>query len=295
MTDGLLTAAAPLILASLGALITEFSGTLGVFIEGFMVLGSFFSWVFAGWTHSVFRGTLLTALCIAPAGWGLARFVRLSGANPFIASLALNIAAGSLTDSLSAVWFGVKGVLRNPDLAMPVPVNIPVVAGIPVLGGLLSGALPFTCLAWAAALLVGVFMGRTHFGLRLKASGLNVEAARERGLNPEAYRELAWAAAALLAGLGGAALSFRVGAYTPGGIAGRGWIALAAVYLGFRRVWGTVFAAVVFSLIERIGLSVQALNTVQATVLLGLPSALALILYSLSGLLRKKGSGTNNP
>ncbi|MDR2094984.1 MAG: ABC transporter permease [Treponema sp.] len=290
MIDGLLTAAAPLILASLGALLTEFSGTLGVFIEGFMVLGSFFSWVIAGWTHSIFWGTLVSALVLAPAGWGLARFVRVSGANPFIASLALNVAAGSLADSLSVVWFGVKGVLRNPDLAAA-PVNIPLVAGIPVIGGLLSGELPFAYLAWAPAVLVSVVMGRTSFGLRLKASGLNAEAARERGLNPESYREWAWAAAALLAGLGGAALSFRVGAYTPGGIAGRGWIALAAVYLGFRRVWGTVFAAVVFSLVERIGLSVQALHTVQTTVLLGLPSALALILYSVSSLLRKKGRG----
>ncbi|GHV74078.1 hypothetical protein AGMMS49940_13800 [Spirochaetia bacterium] len=53
MIRGLLSSAAPLMLGSLGALFTELSGALGIFIEGFMALGSFFSWIFAGWTGSV--------------------------------------------------------------------------------------------------------------------------------------------------------------------------------------------------------------------------------------------------
>jgi simple sugar transport system permease protein len=73
-----------------------------------------------------------------------------------------------------------------------------------------------------------------------------------------------------------------VGVYAPGGIAGRGWIALAAVYLGFRRVWGAALAALVFTLAERLGYGVQSFGALPATALLGLPSALALVLYTLS-------------
>jgi simple sugar transport system permease protein len=282
MIDSLLTAAAPLMLAGLGALLTELSGALGIFIEGFMVLGSFFSLIFAVNTGSVWGGTLLTALLGGLTGWALARFVRITKANPFITGLALNLAAGGLTDFLSLLWFGTKGVLRSPELSVPGPAAIPLVDKIPGLGRVLSGQLPFTYHAWAPVHLGGVIIGKTPLALRLRAAGRSPLAAEERGLHPAWYREGAWAAAAFLACLAGAALSFRVGAYTPGGVAGRGWLALAAVYLGFRTVHGTAAAALVFALAEYIGFSLQRFGAVPATVLLGLPSALALFLYTLS-------------
>jgi simple sugar transport system permease protein len=258
-----------------------------------MTLGSFFAWIIAGWTGSVVWGALITALLAAALGWALARFVHRSGANPFIAALALNLAAGGVTDSLSAAWFGTKGVLRNPTLKLPGPVHIPFIEDIPLLGPLISGQLPFAYIAGALVIIAAFVINRTRTGLRLRASGLSPSAAIERGIHPEWYREGAWAAAAFLAALAGAALTFRVGVYAPGGVAGRGWIALAAVYLGFRRVWGTALAALVFTLVERAGLNAQAFSVLgfghlPATILLGLPSALALILYSLSSFVEKK-------
>jgi simple sugar transport system permease protein len=285
MMDGLFTAAAPLLLASLGALLTELSGALGVFIEGFMTLGSFFSWAIAVKTGSVLWGTLLSALLAALGGWALARFVRLSGANPFVAGLALNLAAGGLCESLSAAWFGSKGVLRNPGLAISPGLEIPFAGK---LGPLLSGHSPFAWTALGCLILGALYLNRSPWGLRLRSSGASPEAALERGIRPQRCREGAWAAAAFLAALGGAALCFRVGAYAPGGVAGRGWIALAAVYLGFRRVWAVALAALLFTLAERIGLSIQAFGALPPTAILGLPSALALILYGASFHLKRR-------
>ncbi|MDR2630845.1 MAG: ABC transporter permease [Spirochaetaceae bacterium] len=282
MIAGILTSATPLLLAGLGALLTEFSGALGIFIEGFMVLGSFFAFVLAVNLGSVWWGTLLTALLGAVTGWALARFIHKTRANPFIAGLALNLAAGGVTDSLSRIWFGTKGVLRAPELSIPGPVFIPLIEKLPGVGKILSGQLPFTYAAWVLVILGGLFIGKTPLGLRLRAAGRSPLAAEERGLHPAWYREGAWAAAAFLACLAGAALSFRVGAYTPGGVAGRGWIALAAIYLGFRTVRGTAVAALVFALAEYVGFGLQGFDAVPATVLLGLPSGLALLLYTLS-------------
>jgi simple sugar transport system permease protein len=282
MIEGLWTAGAPILLASLGALLTELGGILGVFIEGFMILGSFFAWIIAGWTGSVFLGTLITALAAAVLGAALARFVYKTGANPFIAGLALNLAAGGVTESLSTVWYGTKGVLRNPDLVMPGPLTLPFVEKIPLLGPVLQGQVPFVYVSWILTILLALVIGKTHIGLRLRAAGLSPGAASDQGIDHERYREYSWAAAAFLAALAGAALTFRVGAYSPGGVAGRGWIALAAVYLGFRNVWGTAAAAMVFALAERIGFIAQGLNAVPATILLGVPSALALVLFSVS-------------
>ena len=287
--EGLLNSAAPLMLAGLGALLTDLSGALGIFIEGFMISGAFFSWVFAGWTGSIFWGTFISAALAALVGWGLAYFVRLSGANPFIAGLALNLAASGITLSLSAAWFGTKGVLYNPAIRMPTSISL--FESVPFIGNFLSSQNPFTYTAWASAILIAIALYRTVPGLRLRASGLSPEASTERGVRPGLYREGAWAMAAFLAALAGAALTFRVGAYAPGGIAGRGWIALAAVYLGFRKPWGVVIAAIVFSGAERLGHSAQAFGGLPATALLGLPSALALLFYSLAVLLKRPGGG----
>ncbi|MDR2392931.1 MAG: ABC transporter permease [Treponema sp.] len=289
MISSLCIAAAPLMLASLGALFTELSGALGIFIEGFMSLGAFFAWIMAIQTGSVFLGSSITALLAALSGWALARFVKRTGSNPFIVGLALNLAAGGITDALSSTWFGTKGVLRNPGISIPGPVALPLVGDIPVLGPLLSGQLPFVYVAWVSSILTGLIIRRTALGLRLRACGASPEAARERGIRPDRYQAGAWAAAAFLAALAGAALTFRVGVYAPGGVAGRGWIALAGVYLGFRRVGGTVIAAWVFALAEHIGLRVQGWGGLPATALLGVPAALALALYTLSCAVEQKG------
>ncbi|MDR1986868.1 MAG: ABC transporter permease [Treponema sp.] len=288
MISSICTAAAPLMLASLGALFTELAGALGIFIEGFMSLGAFFAWIMAIQTGSVFLGSVITALTAALCGWALARFVTFTGANPFIVGLALNLAAGGITDALSITWFGTKGVLRNPGISIPGPVSLPLVEAIPILGDLLSGQLPFVYAAWVSSLIASAIISRSSLGLRLRASGASPEAARERGIRPDRYQAGAWAAAAFLAALAGAALTFRVGVYAPGGVAGRGWIALAGVYLGFRCVGGTMLAALVFALAEHIGLGIQGWGGLPATALLGVPAALALVLYTLSCSIEKK-------
>jgi simple sugar transport system permease protein len=275
--QGLLISAAPLMLGSLGALLTELAGSLGIFIEGFMTMGAFFSWVISGATGSAAIGIMASGFAAALLGAALCRFVHIAHADPFIAALALNIAAAGLCDSLSIIWFGTKGVLRNPvspgQDAFDLP---PSFFGLPI----------SVYLAWVFTLLAALVISRTRIGLRLRASGLSAAAASERGIRPESYREWCWALAAFLAVLGGAALTFRVGAYTPGGVAGRGWICLAAVFLGFRHVWGVAAAAIVFALAERFGIGLQIFGALPATVLLGLPSALALLLYAVSSAIR---------
>jgi simple sugar transport system permease protein len=278
LLGGFLNAAAPLMFASLGALLTELAGSLGIFIEGFMNLGAFFTYFFWVKTGTLAAAAALVMAFAAAAGFLLARFVHLSKADPFIAALALNLASDGLTATLSAQWFGTKGVLRIGAAAAPVQ------------GSLLSPVVGYGVCFILAALLIT----RTAFGLRLRAAGLSPAAAEARGISASRYREAAWTAAALLAAAGGVCLTARFGAYTPGGAAGRGWIALAAVYLGFRKVWGTALAALVFTLVERIGISLQRLSVLPATALLGIPSALALLFYALSCLAKKMEKRTNN-
>ncbi|GAB1483673.1 ABC transporter permease [Treponema sp.] len=273
MITALFASAAPLLLAGLGGLLSDLSGSLGIFLEGFMTLGSFISWAATYWTGSAFVGISLAVLISALLGFGLSRFVHLSGANPFIAGLALNIAAAGIADALSLAFFNTKGVLSD--------------ASVPAFGPLFLAQGPFVYIAVLSLLLVAFTISKTAVGLRLRASGRDSEALTERGIDVQKYRDGAWACAAALAALGGAALSFRIGAYAPGGVAGRGWIALAAVYLGFRDARGIAIASLVFAGAELVSAQAQGTGLVPASLLLGLPSALALLLFTLSSYFRR--------
>lgn len=271
MIWSILASAAPLMLAGIGGLLTELAGSLGVFLEGFMTAGSFISWTMTKSSGSPLIGCAAAALIAASAGFLMAVFVKKTGANTFITALALNLAANGAVEALSAAWFGTKGVLVDP--------------AVPALGNM-----PFTVLAAFAALASAFVISRTRVGLRLRAAGRNPQALLERGGNPDRYRAAAWSAAAALAALAGAALTFRIGAFAPGGVAGRGWIALVIVFLGFRTSLGVAAAAVALAAAEYAAGVAQGTGTVPATLLLGLPSALALILFTVSTILRNRGA-----
>jgi simple sugar transport system permease protein len=268
---GIAVSLTPLLFASLGALLTEFAGVLGIFIEGFMNIGAFLSYFFMVKTGSTLIASCLTGVICAGGGWALARFVAVSGANPFIVGLAMNLAADGLTSVLSYACFGTRGVLRG------------------IVGLDTARSLPFFVYIAIGCFAVAWFVVyRTRVGLRLRVIGVSVRFAQERGFDAARFVAGAWAVAAMFAALAGVCLTFRVGAYTPGGAGGRGWIALAAVFLGFRRVWGTALAAVLFAFVERVGIMAQGLSILPATALLGLPSLLALLFYTLSCMIRRR-------
>jgi simple sugar transport system permease protein len=290
MSFNILYAASPVLIAALGALLTEYAGFLLIGIEGFMVLGSFGCFILTVWTGSAITGTVVTAVLCAVAGFLLCSFVRRSGSDPFIAGIARNLAAQGLCGVLSLRFFGTGGVLRDAVFTAPPPV------GLPLAGHLFLPQPPFVYVALVCLVVEAVFLKTTVPGFRLRAVGLSAgsgssdgavcPAVMERGLDPWHYRQGAWAAAAFLAALAGCAVSCRVGVYAPGGTGGRAWIALAAVYLGFRNVWGILAASFVFALAENIAFGAQGLFQGAASygvqLLTGLPSALALALYVLA-------------
>jgi simple sugar transport system permease protein len=289
MGFNILYAASPVLIAALGALLTEYAGFLLIGIEGFMVLGSFGCFILTVLTGSAVTGTAITVVLCAAGGFMLCRFVKKSGSDPFIAGIALNLAAQGLCGALSLRFFGTGGVLRNALFAAP-----PLV-GLPLAGHLLAPQPPFVYAALVCLAAEAVFLKTSVWGFRLRATGLSAgsgrDAVTERGLDPWRYREGSWTAAAFLAALAGCAVSFRVGVYAPGGTGGRAWIALAAVYLGFRNVWGIFAASLVFAFAENLSFGVQGLFKVSSGygvyALSGLPSALALVLYVLASRLSR--------
>lgn len=271
-----LTLMTPILFAALGGLFTELSGMLNIALEGLIGVGAFGAAVAAAYTHSLAAGVAAGALSGAAMAWAFGASTLRLKANEFISGLAVNLLASGLTVAVSARLFGTKGVVKLELPGLPVPFS-----GDPMGKGLIEQALLrhdiLTWAAWACVPLVSLIVMRTAFGLRLRASGANPKALVTLGKRPERYRLAAIVASGLACGLAGASLTLGIGAYVPNASAGRGWIALVAVYLGGRKPAGILAACLVFALANSLANYAQGYLKVPSDFILAMPYAITLI------------------
>jgi simple sugar transport system permease protein len=257
----ILGSAAPLILAGLGGLLTEQAGILNIALEGMILGGAFSALLTAGLTGSLplaLTAAALTGILTASL-FNLSSFT-LKG-NPFIAGLGINILVPALTASLSSMLYGNQGIIR--------PESLP---ALPRLGGI--DLFSFLALGLAAA---GVFLlYRTGPGLLIRACGEKPDLLKSRGVNPDTVRKASVLMSGILAALAGAALSLRLGVYVPGMSAGKGWIALVAIFLGYRRIPGLIPACLFFALAEGATNRAQGVLGIPPTLILSFPYFLTL-------------------
>ncbi|SFS13900.1 ABC transporter permease [Yoonia litorea] len=260
----ILRAATPMVFAALGGLISELAGVINVALEGMMLIAAFFGVVGSTWAASVWpeASPLFFALVGAAAGLGAAMLLALVlavfylefDANLIIAGVGINILAAGLTVFLLFSISGDKGSSAGlTSFALPtLPLRL--LQDIPVIGGLFAGANGngHHVLVYAALLAIGlvwVFLHKTRLGLRLRAVGENPDACRTVGVPVKRIQYVAILLSGFLAGLGGIYLSMGyLTLFQANMTAGRGFLALAAIFLGARSVFGTAGAAAFFGL-----------------------------------------------
>lgn len=252
----------PILFAALGGLVSELAGCINVALEGLMLLAAFFAvmgaWYFGRWLPGAAPWACACAGCAAgllAAVLGaavLAAFHLEWGADLIVAGIAVNILAQGLTVFLLVSLVGDKGSTAAISTPALPAIHLPGLQDWPVLDMLLNGVggLGHNVLIHGAllcALALPVVLARTRFGLRLRAVGESPAAARNAGIAVKRMRYAALLLSGLLAGLGGVYLSMGyLTLFQAGMSAGRGFIALAVVFLGARRPLGTIAAAVFF-------------------------------------------------
>lgn len=274
MIAAILESMGPLVIVAIGGLFAERAGILNIALEGCIAVGAFTAVLVLSASSSVVLG--LTAAVTAGLLFGLlmALGTLVFRGNPFVVGLGINLLAPALAALVSQVVFGHKGVLRLPDG----PVPGPVIAGVD---------LPFW-VALAAAGTAAFVLARTAYGRRLRAAGERSNLLEERGISPRRTRMTALLVSSGSAALAGFFLALRVGAWVPGMSAGRGWIALVVIWLGFRRPWGIVAAALVFGAAEAVAQRAQGTLQVPATLLLALPYVIALVALTVATLASRR-------
>ena len=280
----------PLIFAAMGGLFTELAGMLNIALEGLILIGAFFAIIFASAAHSLFVGFMAGSLAAMTLAWAYgAATIRLK-ANIFVTGLAANIFAVGATVVLSNQLFGTKGVIafKVPELARPFSAAL---SGLPLLGQALFSHSVLTYFSWLCVIVTSIIIYRTPAGIRMRATGANAEAVAASGFKPDRYRLLAIVLSGFFCGMAGASLSLPLAAYVPNMSAGRGWIALVAIYLGIKKPGRIALACFVFALAESYSNYAQGLFRIPSEFILAIPYAATLIALVGASLARRAKRG----
>lgn len=264
----ILRISAPIIFATLAAVICEKGGISNIGLEGTMMMSALFGSLFAYYTQSWILGVLLAILTGVIVSIAMAFFAFNLQTNIILSGTAVNMIGSGGTIFLVKVITGLtEGTqmtstngLITTNLQVPT-IDIPLLQNIPILGDILSGHSLLTYLAFLLVFLVWVLLYRTPLGLNIRSVGENPNAASSVGVSVIRMKYIVMILGGILAGLGGAfmSMSYSMG-FSQDMVAGRGFIALAAQAMGGGEPLGSMLSALVFGMAQALAVKASALG-----------------------------------
>jgi simple sugar transport system permease protein len=184
--------------------------------------------------------------------------------------------------------FGI--VTIAPRINEILPIDIPIISHIPVVGSIFFNYDPMVYLAFLLVPLTHIFLFRTNIGLKIRTVGENPRQADALGVNVYKIRYLAVIIGGALAGIGGAYFALVTTGYFLENItAGQGWIALAVVIFGRWKPFYVLAGSVIFGMVDSFQLGLQAIGTaIPSQFLLMLPYILPIVI--LAGLYKRSAA-----
>lgn len=258
MVRSTLRMATPVLLAALGALVTEAAGILNIGLEGMMLVGAFSAVAASYATQSAWVGLAAAVASGALMALLLAAFSLRFRANIVLMGVAVNIFAAAFTSYLVRFLFGTTGTFSDPRIKGFAAVEIPLIEDIPVVGGLLSGYTPIVYISWALVILAHIVLYKMPVGVHLRATGESPEAAEAAGIKVNRLRYFAVILSGALASTAGAYLSLgHLSMFVEGMSAGRGFMGIAANILGMGTPGGAFAASLVFGFADALTMRLQ--------------------------------------
>ncbi|OIQ58689.1 beta-methylgalactoside transporter inner membrane component [Moorella thermoacetica] len=287
-----LVRATPLLLVSLGIVISFRSGILNIGGEGQILVGAVTAAAVAlalpGWPEVILLPLVLLAGCVAGGIWGgIAGWLKARLAvNEILSTVMLNQIA------LQLYLYLIRGPLIDPQEVV-YGTGVPQTGLVPRqvwLARLVPGMRLHAgfILALVLAVLVYIFLWRTTIGYRMRAVGAGPEAARYGGIRVEFYLILAIALAGALAGLAGAVEVLGVHHRAMESLsAGYGFSGIVAALFGRLHPLGTIPAAILIGALILGADMMQRAVHVPAAIVMAIQGLVILFVVSSDLLLRK--------
>ncbi|MBI5957676.1 MAG: ABC transporter permease [Chloroflexi bacterium] len=296
----ILRVATPILLPSLGALISDRAGVINIGLEGTMLIAAFTGVVFSAYARDWFAadiattfgpwfGMLLGVLMGVLVALLLGFFHLKLKASLILSGIAINFLGQAATVVVMYELTGDRGTTQGGLKSMKMPfIQLPeFLSDIPVVSfffKVFDNQSVMTWIAIIAVFVVWYFLYRTPIGIHLRAVGENPNAAASVGIRVQRIRYLALALSGVLAALGGVHLSMGYLTFFQNNMSsGRGYIALATPYLGGGNPIGTGFAAFIFAFFEALSIRIGTLDipSMLPQMLPYIATIMALVIYAL--------------
>jgi simple sugar transport system permease protein len=200
-------------------------------IEGLMLMAAFSSFTFDFATKNPFVGIIGSLGVVAALGLVFCFLTITLNVDQIVAGLGIYLFGLGLSGVLYAIFTAGAGVGASGVPTVP-KLELPVLAGIPFIGAILFQQNLLVYLSLLLVPAVWYLLTKTGLGLRVRAVGENPKAADTMGISVPRVRYIATMTGAILAGVSGAYLAVGyTGSFELGYTLGRGFIALAMVYL----------------------------------------------------------------
>lgn len=261
----------PYLFAALGGMLSQHAGVYNFALEGMMLGGAFFGYLFAWLTGNLFIGILGAIICGIAFGFLFSFIIMRFGVSQMVLGLGFN------TLFLGITGFGQRLLNLDPNLELRLTKLIDNVfkgsiSEIPIIGSMIFNQNVLSYLIVALFVFYAWFIKNTRRGLALRSVGENPSAAESAGINVFRYRYTAIIISCILPALGGAYLTLsQVNRFSEGMTDGRGWIAIAALVLGRLKPSGVFMGCLLFGLTSAVSNQIQVLN-------IGVPYQIALML-----------------
>ncbi|NLG93386.1 MAG: ABC transporter permease [Clostridiales bacterium] len=248
---------APIILCVIGGIFAYKANVLNIALEGMMLIGAFVSTLTAFMTQNIALGVLLAMLAALAFGVVFSLMGVTFKGNVIIIGLAINLLASAIAKFV-LVRMNTSNITLSFMNVADLKLHIPVVENIPLVGSILSGHPLITYISFLGIFFMWVLMYKTRFGIYVRVVGENEDAAKSIGLKTDFYKYAAILIGAVCCGLAGANLSTeRLGLFTNDMTAGRGFIAIAAIYCGQGSPTLSAIYAIVFGLARALSVNLS--------------------------------------
>ncbi len=249
--------AVPILLCVLGGIFAYKANVLNIALEGMMLAGAFVSVLVSFQTGNIVFGYLSAILICMVIGLIFAFFGVSCKGNVIVIGLAINM-------SIVAIAGFVLQLMNSANIkldftnAADFKIDLPIIKDIPFIGEVLSGHTVITYISFLAVIVIWFLMYRTKFGIYVRVVGENEDSAKSLGLNTNKYRYLAILLGAFFCSLAGINLALeRMTIFTNNMTAGRGFIAIAAIYCGRGDPLSCSIYAIVFGLARALSVNLS--------------------------------------
>jgi simple sugar transport system permease protein len=229
---------------------------LNLGIEGIMVIGAFSGWMAVYLGMGLWGGVFVAMLAGMLFGLLHATLTVPFGLSQHVVGLGVTLLATST--SYFAYRLILPQVTSPPRIEPFLPLEIPYLVDIPLLGPALFAQTALTYLAFATVGATAIILYRTPLGLAIRAAGENPQAVAAQGLSVTGLRMGAVIVGSGLMAVGGAFLTLSAfSSFFFEMVNGRGWICIALVVFGAWRPGKALLGALLFASFDALQIRMQ--------------------------------------